>query len=286
MRIGKAYQYTELPGKVLFSIKPEKYKVRIVACGNKTDETYGHISTTDLDTTMMRFILSWSSSYPRNEVASLDVTAAFLNADLPPGRVVVIRPPTILYRLGLIPQGYFWLVHKAVYGLREAPSLWSDMANIRFRSQGEVMRILMSQVHRSLCHIVREKDIITSPTTDDFGLTSQVSPEDIKGLIGIYVDDYLASGSKVLLHDFFQHLRGIWKTSDPLYLSPGMDFPFLGVTVEKRPYGLLIHQEAYTDEFLKEYGGYVTAQLQVNLDTSQKRNPYPLTQAMRNIKPG
>ena len=260
----EGYQYTELPGKVLFSIKPEKYKVRIVACGNKTDETYGHISTTDLDTTMMRFILSWSSSYPRNEVASLDVTAAFLNADLPPGRVVVIRPPTILYRLGLIPQGYFWLVHKAVYGLREAPSLWSDertkvMANIRFRSQGEVMRILMSQVHRSLCHIVREKDIITSPTTDDFGLTSQVSPEDIKGLIGIYVDDYLASGSKVLLHDFFQHLRGIWKTSDPLYLSPGMDFPFLGVTVEKRPYGLLIHQEAYTNEFLKEYGGYVTA---------------------------
>ena len=133
------------------------------------------------------------------------------------------------------------------------------MANIRFRSQGEVGRILMSEVHGSLCPIVREKDIIASPTTDDLGLTSQVSPGNIKGLIGIYVDDYLTSGSKMLLHDFFQHLRGIWKTSDPLYLSPGMEFPFLGVTVEKRSYGLLVHQEAYTEEFLKEYGGYVTA---------------------------
>ena len=42
---------------------------------------------TGLDTTMMRFILSWSFSYPRNEVAPLDVTAAFLNADFPLGRV-------------------------------------------------------------------------------------------------------------------------------------------------------------------------------------------------------
>ena len=42
------------------------------------------------------------------------------------GRVVVLRPPTILYKLQLIPPGYVWLVHKAIYGLREAPNLWSE----------------------------------------------------------------------------------------------------------------------------------------------------------------
>ena len=46
-REGK--KYIELPSKGVFSIKPDKNKVRIVACGNKTHETYGKISTSDLD---------------------------------------------------------------------------------------------------------------------------------------------------------------------------------------------------------------------------------------------
>ena len=39
--------YVELPSKVVFTIKPEKYKIRIVACGNQTDDTFGKITTTD-----------------------------------------------------------------------------------------------------------------------------------------------------------------------------------------------------------------------------------------------
>ena len=70
--------YIELPAKVVFTIKPEKYKVRIVACGNQTKDTYGKITTTDLDTCMLRFILSWAASSRFNTIASLDVTAAFL----------------------------------------------------------------------------------------------------------------------------------------------------------------------------------------------------------------
>ena len=49
--------YIELPAKVVFTIKPEKYKIGIVACGNKTKDTYGKITTTDLDTCMLRFIV-------------------------------------------------------------------------------------------------------------------------------------------------------------------------------------------------------------------------------------
>ena len=93
--------YIDVPAKVVFTIKPEKYKIRIVACGNQTKDTYGKITTTDLDTCMLRFILSWAASSRFNTIASLDVTAAFLNADIPPGRVVVLRPPTVLYKLGL-----------------------------------------------------------------------------------------------------------------------------------------------------------------------------------------
>ena len=79
--------------KQSFTIKPSKFKIRIVACGNKTDETFGRTSTTVLDTGMMRYLVSWAASLPNLCLASLDVTAAFLNAPLPTGRVVVLRPP-------------------------------------------------------------------------------------------------------------------------------------------------------------------------------------------------
>ena len=113
------YQYIELPAKVVWTIKPDKFKCRIVACGNQTQDIYGRTSTTDLDTAMLRFILSWGASSSDHAMASLDIAAAFLNAELPPGRVVVLRPPSILYRLGLIPQGFCWRVRRAIYGLRE-----------------------------------------------------------------------------------------------------------------------------------------------------------------------
>ena len=259
---AEAKRYVELPGKVVFSIKPEKYKVRIVACGNKTSDTFGRISTTDLDVSMLRYILSWSASSPDNSVSTLDVTAAFLNAPLPEGIVVVLRPPTVLYKHQLLPPGYVWVVHKAIYGLREAPSLWSEerseaMAKIRFRSQGESYKVLLSEVHKSLCLIVKESSLISEPTTDSFGLTARVKPHDVAALSGIYVDDYLSVGPKKLLDDFLQQLRQKWKTSDPLFLKPGEELPFLGVTITMTPLGIVLHQQNYTEAFLEEHASHV-----------------------------
>ena len=92
------------PQKEFFTIKPDKYKVRI--CGNKTHETFGRVSTTDLGTAMVRYLVSWGASSPDFTLASLDVTAAFLNAPSPEGRVVILKPPNILYKLQLLPPGH------------------------------------------------------------------------------------------------------------------------------------------------------------------------------------
>ena len=38
-------------------------------------------------------------------------------------RLVLMLPPKILVRLGLVKEGEMWLVEKALYGLRESPKL-------------------------------------------------------------------------------------------------------------------------------------------------------------------
>ena len=44
-----------------------------------------------------------------------------------------------------------------------------------------------------------------------------------------------------------------WKTRDPVYLAPGVCFTFLGVTIEKLPHGILLHQNTYTELTLEEH---------------------------------
>ena len=88
-------KYLQLPAKAVLTIKPDKHKVRIVACGNKTSET-GRAPTTDLDTAMLRYLLSREASSSDFAIASLEVIAAFLNAPLPKGRAAVLRPSTVL----------------------------------------------------------------------------------------------------------------------------------------------------------------------------------------------
>ena len=118
---------------------------------------------------MMRYIISWAASLPNFSLASLNVTAAFLNAPFPTGRIVVFRPPTILYKLNLLPPGHVWLVHKSIYGLREAPSSWSEerteaLTKLTFTFGGELYSLL-SQIHRSLCFIVRQRFFTESHST-------------------------------------------------------------------------------------------------------------------------
>ena len=113
------------------------------------------------------------------------------------------------------------------------------------------MRI--SQIHRSLCIITKESDLLLKPEPLHSGLTPWVLPENVAAICGIYVDDYLIAGPKTIIDPFLAHLRSIWKTSEPLYLEPGVNFSFLGITLEITPLGILLHQRAYTEALIDEF---------------------------------
>ena len=50
----------------------------------------------------------------------LDVTAAFLHADLPKERMLIVAPPAALVTLGVVDPDECWVVERALYGLKES----------------------------------------------------------------------------------------------------------------------------------------------------------------------
>ena len=54
----------------------------------------------------------------------IDITSAFLNADIHEDDTVLVTPPPILVKMDTVKPNTAWHVKKAIYGLREAPRLW------------------------------------------------------------------------------------------------------------------------------------------------------------------
>ena len=175
------YQYIELPAKVVWTIKPDNSNAGLWHAATKPRISTGELPQRTWTPQCFASRSFGGRHHPTTKIAPLDITAAFLNAELPPGRVVVLRPPSSLYWLGLIPQGSCWKVHRAIYGLREAPNLWQDerpseMTKVRIRVQCEEARVVVSQVHLSLCMIVKECDLIKDPNIIKFGIEKRVEP--------------------------------------------------------------------------------------------------------------
>ena len=63
----------------------------------------------------------------RWSLSTKDVSAAFLNADYQvKGEIVVLKPPYIYVKAGLVGEHEYWMVKKAIYGLKESPHFWSN----------------------------------------------------------------------------------------------------------------------------------------------------------------
>ena len=232
---------------------------RLAACNNKTDEVLARLLP-------LTSILEWCdvSSHGAHlcltSLATLDVTAAFLNAPLPAGRIVVLCPPTILYKLLLLPPGHVWPVHKAIYGLREAPRL-SQKSELKLWTMWLSPRkgsLTPSYAHKSHKFTRQQSLQDHLPTTDHLGLTSRVLPHQVVTLSGIYAYDFLTAGPTHVVQSFLAALRKMGRTSDPQF-SLDADLPFLGVSIRMTKDGVLLRQHHYTQDLLHDHPSYITA---------------------------
>ena len=93
--------------------QPWKHKSRLVILGNLQHFFASETHTHNLDPSVFRLFLSLTAG-SGNCLASTDISNAFLNAELDERRMVVLSPPAMLIKMGILPPGTYWLAAKAV----------------------------------------------------------------------------------------------------------------------------------------------------------------------------
>ena len=241
-----------LPSKVIFTLKPDgnnpqgKRKCRIVACGNyAAPEEEANYFAAGADAASLRLVLSLGAR-KRWGGYNMDVRTAFLNApwkgekrfedseEEDDQKPVIIKPPGILVTLGYFTADQGWEVHRALYGFRQSPKLWSDYRD----QQLEGMRVgdfYLKQLESESC----------------IWLLKKPEDEEIYGALVTYVDDLLLLGKEELIVPWVKEIQKKWEVSEPERVKEGSPTRFLGMELSRTVEGHWhAKQEAYTKDLL------------------------------------
>lgn len=214
--------------KWVFKIKRDengkvvRHKARLVAkgfvqrAGIDYDEVFAPVARLESVRVMLAL-----AAHGKWEVHHMDVKSAFLNGELKE-QVYVAQP------LGFIVAGSenkVLRLHKALYGLRQAPRAWnakldSTMASFGFqRSSAEHGVYTRSQAGRRL-------------------------------IVGVYVDDLIITGSsRDDIKKFKEEMKSKFKMSDLGLLSY-----YLGIEVQQSSGGIVLCQSGYAKKLLERCG--------------------------------
>ena len=166
---ASGHKVTLIPSKVIYSLKAPcgRRKCRLVACGNflgaSEDNRHEHkraVYTASIGIESLRTGLSYSTRR-RHTILTVDIKAAFLNAQLLPrdrqqaeavagasasgdtgpsvastgeadSETVALIPPRMLITKGFFSPSARLVVQKAVYGLDQSPRDWAFMRDSQF----------------------------------------------------------------------------------------------------------------------------------------------------------
>ena len=241
-----------LPSKVIFTLKPDgnnpqgKRKCRIVACGNyAAPEEEANYFAAGADAASLRLVLALGARKGWGGY-NMDVRTAFLNApwkgekkfedsdEEDEMKPVVIKPPGILVTLGYFTADQGWEVHRALYGFRQSPKLWSDYRD----QQLELMKVsdyYLKQLESESC----------------IWLVKKIGDEEVHGALVTYVDDLLLLGSENLAVQWVQEIQKKWEVSEPEKVEEDRPTRFLGMELSRSKEGCWhAKQEAYTKDLL------------------------------------
>ncbi|CAE7364368.1 unnamed protein product, partial [Symbiodinium microadriaticum] len=243
----------KLPTKMVFTVKPGeaptvddrttwyRRKARLVVCGNyaTSDGSDLYSETAPTESVRMGLLLSRRRRWI---VGLIDIVAAFLRTPLDWSKgapTVVVTPPRLLERLSLTSHGELWGLIRALYGLRQAPALWSAHRDqmLRMMSFPRGMKLHQGRTVTSWWVLRDEKGMV-------------------KALIIIYVDDFLLLGEEETVRGMAATIQREWKTSELTILRPGQPLRFLGMELSVNSEGTVVYlnQRGYLEEVFRSYG--------------------------------
>ena len=241
-----------LPTKFVYTIKPGddpqqgdrstwyKRKARLVVCGNfaATDNADLYSETAPSEAVRAGLVMTRKKGWV---IGLIDIIQAFLRTPLDPSRgdpTIVVTPPRLLERLLLLEEGELWGLIRALYGLRQAPALWSAHRD----------RVLQTLVFDDGMKLTRGRT-----------MTAWWVLKDAKGIVTavviIYVDDFMIMGEEQHVRRLAKVIQGAWRTSELSILSPDHPVRFLGMELEvdKDTNDIMVNQRGYIEEILRAH---------------------------------
>ena len=187
---------------------PWKAKVRIAACGNhELQHEVEENSTQNISPDALRLMAHQLSRHDNWIGASGDVSLAFLNSALPDNEIVLLEPPGILRRLGLVKPGTLWRVRKHIYGLRRSPRAWSQLRDATLN--GKVISTGGEQI------------ILTLVDDREGLLVVKDAKGRIRAIVAVYVDDVFAVGEPSVVGAIMGLIARTWDTKFSSFISRG-----------------------------------------------------------------
>ena len=236
-----------IPMKLVFTVKPPdadakdfyKRKARIVFCGNLATHCPDDVFASTAPAEVVRAAIALAT-YFNWDLGMIDIVAAFLQTPLHAVKNaprVYGKPPKVLIRSGICRPGELWRLTHAVYGLQESPRLWGayrdeQLSKLQVVVNNRILALEQGKVESSWWKIVDQEN------------------GELKGILVVYVDDILLSGSTLVVQTLAEEIKKIWKTS-PLQIVGDQEVRFLGIEIAKTVHGYSLSQRAYIEELLR-----------------------------------
>ncbi len=255
-----------VPGKLVSTIKPGpgkgKKKARIVACGNYTSrDSQEDLYASTGDAVVLRLMLKVAAEEGWHGV-SLDVKTAFLNTPWD-DMDVLVRPPNIVVKLGLVSEGTLWQPTKALYGFRRSPRLWGNHRDSVLVKK----KIEIGGRRYGLQPFTSEPNLWRIQVENEG--EGDIGGEKPRALMMVYVDDIFAIGEKEVLEEVIKEIQKEWNTSEPEWVSTE-PLRFLGMEIRKRKAETEEEREEEVWEWVATQTNYTRDLLKRNLGEKEE----------------
>ena len=235
-----------LPMTCVWSQDGNLYKCRACVCGNFEEADPTQQSWTAQAEPSSLFASLKLGRLRGWTVSKHDVKGAFLNASLPEGKLVIVSPPQLWIRWGLVAPGTTWTLDKAVYGLRESPRWWGE------ERDKQLTKLRWQDPQTRKTHFLEQ----CTADTQLWYLREADNERVVLGVLLVYVDDFLLQApAGSMRSSFLSALGSIWTLAKESTLCVDTPLTFLGMDIHLLVNGdLQLQQERFVDSILSKYG--------------------------------